>query len=162
MALDIDVPSPPDLTNRGDSAQFDPVNAAGSAVDQRRQELESILRDGAWLEAWEEWAQYTDLSEADVERAEEMGLFGSFDFFWDTEDDRLRYVTPTVPDEWDDRTGAGDVSASIARTELADLGRTVAETIASHYVDWGTGEPSDIVWSVDTFGQSPTGGEDEL
>lgn len=160
MALD--VPNPPDLTNRENSAPFDPVNVASSGTDQRRAELEDILRDGAWREGFEEWAQYTDLSEAVVERAAEMGLFGSFDFFWDTQEDRLRYVAPAVPDDWAEGTGQSDVSASFVQSELDDLGRAVAETIATGYVDWGSAESSDLVWSVETFGQVPTGEEEEL
>lgn len=160
MALD--VPNPPDLTNRGDSARFDPVNAISGGPEQRREELEEILHDGAWQQGFDEWAQYTDLTADDVERAEDIGLVGSLDFYWDDEADRLRYVAPEVPDDWTDRSDRSGTPASLVRTELDALGRTVAETIAADYVDWGDEAPSDLVWSVETFGQAPTGEGEEL
>jgi len=156
MALDVALPTPPDITNRGVPEKFDVDVLAGSDLDLRREELEAVLRDGAWREGFEEWAQYTDLSERDAELAEELGLFRALDFFWDFETDRLRYVVPAVPEAWDDRAGSDGVPTSTLQEELDDLGRTVSEIVATDYVDWGEGESSDLVWGVESFGQVPT------
>ncbi|MFB6153903.1 MAG: hypothetical protein ABEJ27_06590 [Halodesulfurarchaeum sp.] len=156
MALDVDVPTPPDLTNRGLPPGLSIAETAGDVQDLRRGELESVLGEGAWREAFEEWAQYTDLSATDIEHATTIGLFRAFDFFWDPDARRLRYVTPAIPEDW---TDAEAVSApDVVQAELDDFGRTVAETITSGYIDWGEAS-SDLVWGVDSFGQVPTGEE---
>lgn len=154
MTSDIELPTPPDLTNRGTPVDLDLDETDPLETDLRREELEEILLDGAWREGFEEWAQYTTVSDSDVRLAADLGLFHAFDFFWDFDMGRLRYVTPAVPVDWDDRPDSG-VSASTLQTELDDLGRAVAETIAAEYVDWGEEESSDLVWGVETFGQVP-------
>ncbi|WP_340101442.1 hypothetical protein [Salinibaculum salinum] len=160
MVIDVDVPTPPDITNRGIPDTVD-SDAVTSEISLRREELEKILRQNAWQEGFEEWWQYTDLSEADIQWAEELSLFHAFDFFWDSEAGRLRYVTPAVPDEWGDDAEEAVSPASVVQSELGELGDTVAETIATNYVDWGERELSDPVWSVDSFGQVPTRDEEE-
>lgn len=154
MALDASVPTQPDLTNRGLPAALDPGADSGNL---HRAELEAVLADGAWREGVAEWAQYTELNPADVELAEALGLFRSLDFYWDDVADRLRYVVPAVPEDWDDRAGSEGVSRAILQEELDGLGRTVAEIIATDYVDWGEGEPADLVWGVEAYGQVFTG-----
>ena len=155
MVIDVDVPTPPDITNRGIPDAIDADNVT-SESDLRREELEQILRNNAWQEGFEEWWQYTDLSEEDIQRAVELDLFHAFDFFWDNETRRLRYVTPAVPGEWDDDDTETVSTASVVQSELDDLGHIVAETMTTNYVDWGDIELSDPVWSVETFGQVPT------
>lgn len=152
----MDVPTPPDLTNRAVPDQFD---ADEPISDQalRREELEAILGRGAWQEGFDEWARYTDLTEADVELAERLGLFRALDFYWDGDAAKLRYVVPEVPESWGEQAGEEHADRVTLQEELDDLGRTVADTIALDYVDWGDGE--DLVWGVDTFGQVPTDGE---
>jgi len=159
MTLDIDVPTPPDVTNRGVPDAIDAAEVPGSEMTLRREEIEQALRDGAWREGFEQWAGFTDLTEGDVRRADEAELFRSFDFYWDPTEERLRYVTPAVPTDWDDRVDGG-TSGTILQSELDDLGRTVAETIVEDYVDLGDGEPVDLVWSVETFGQIQPGEEE--
>jgi len=156
MDLDTEVPTPPDLTNRGLPADFEFADGLSDASDLRREDLEEILRDGAWQAAFEEWAQYTDLGASDVEYAADLGLFKAFDFFWDPDAGRLRYVTPAVPADWD---GPDRQPRNIVQADLDDLGRAVAETIMAEYVDWGSDESDDLVWGVETFGQVPTGEE---
>lgn len=156
MAIDTEIPTPPDLTNRGVPLGLEVDEVDASDLDLRSQELEGVLRDGAWRQGFEEWNQYTDLSADDVRLAEEMELFRALDFYWDPTTERLRYVVPAVPEDWDDRAGDGGLPRSIVQSSLDDLGRTVAETIASDYVDWGSDAPSDLVWSVEAFGQPPT------
>ena len=156
MTLDVAVPTPPDITNRGVPETFDMDAVAGSDQNLRRDELEEVLGEGAWQEGFDEWAQYSDLSEVDVELAVELGLFRALDFFWDFETDRLRYVVPAVPETWDDRAGPDGIPAVTLQEELDDLARTVSEIIATDYVDWGDAEAEDLVWGVETFGQVPT------
>jgi hypothetical protein len=155
MATDIEVPTPPDITNRGIPDSIDSAMVT-SEIDLRREELEQILRQNAWQEGFEEWWHYSDLSEADIERVRELQLFRAFDFFWDSEAGRLRYVSPAIPDEWDGHTEGTLSPASTVQSELADLGDIVSETITSDYLDWGDTTLSDPVWSRDSFGQVPT------
>jgi hypothetical protein len=89
----------------------------------------------------------------------EAELFRSFDFYWDPTEWRLRYVTPAVPTDRDDRADGG-TSGTILQSERDDLGRTVAETIVEDDVDLGDGEPVDLVWSVETFGRIQPGEEE--
>jgi hypothetical protein len=156
MAPDVDLPTPPDLTNRGIPDELDADEGVVGERDLHRAELERVLDEGAWREGFEEWAEYTDLSETDVQQAEAVGLFRALDLFWDPDAERLRYQVPEVPGDWDDRVGGEGSPASTVQQELDELGRTVAETIATDYVDWGAAEPADLVWSVQTFGQVPT------
>lgn len=155
MNQDIDVPVPPDITNRGLPEQFDADEPVDES-DLRRGDLESVLRSGAWREGFDEWAQYTELDRSDVDDAHRLGLFGAFDFYWDGDGERLRYVVPEVPESWDERADEASVTRTILQGELDDLGRTVAETIATDYVDWGDEERDDLVWGVESFGQVPT------
>jgi hypothetical protein len=104
MALDVAVPEPPDLANRGLPSEFagvEDVEAVDDVAALRREELDAVLRDGAWREAFEEWAEYTDLTEAvDVEGVDSL-------------DSPLR---------------------NLAETELRELGRTVAEVVEETYL----------------------------
>lgn len=142
MALDVDVPTPPDLTNRGVPAELADSEAVTGEGDLRREELEAALDESAWTEGFNEWAHYTDLTETDVRVADEAGLFRELDFFYDPDAERLRYVVPAVPGDWDTRVGDDGSSAGTVANELDDLGRTVAETVALDYVDWT--DPDDV------------------
>lgn len=151
----MDVPPRPDLSNLGVPDRFD-ADEPISEQELRRDELAAILARGAWQEGFDEWAQYTDLTQRDVDLAERLNLFESLDFYWDGNANRLRYVVPEVPESWDDRADEDHVTRRTLQEELDDLGRTVAETIALDYVDWGESGGEDLVWGVDTFGQVPT------
>jgi hypothetical protein len=149
MPRDLDVPTPPDLTTRGTPPQFEDEDAPASELDLRREELEALLAEGAWRDGFDEWAQDTDLRGLDVMTADDLGLFRSMDFYWDDDAEGLRYVPPPVPEDWDERAGKGAVSASTLQGELDDLGRTVAETVAMDYTDWGAADPEEVVWKVE-------------
>ncbi|MFC7046927.1 hypothetical protein ACFQH6_17320 [Halobacteriaceae archaeon GCM10025711] len=159
MALDVEVPDPPELANRGVPAAFEPAETVDVA-DFRREELETFLDEGAWQEGFDEWAAYTDLTADQFERVQEAGLVDRLDFFWDPRDRLLQFDAPSLPDEWYAGDGPFDEpTVSLVETELSDLGRAVAETLADTYVDWGSDEESDPVWSEETFGQSRGEGE---
>lgn len=143
MAADIDVPDPPDLTNRRHPADLE-AESPDDPSDLRREELEGLLRDGAWHEAFAEWSEYTDLSAEDVATLDSHGLFEQLDFYWDPIDDRLRFEVPRVPAALE-RKALGDV----LQTELSDLGQTVIDLLADAYVEWDEiGSPADA-WRSD-------------
>lgn len=153
MGLDVPVPDPPDLTNRGAPRGFDwEYEAAGPTVFHR-EELDALLRDGAWQEGFNEWAEYTELDEDHVRAVADLDLFRAFDFYWDPDDGRLRYDAPSVPDDWRDRdaTASFDSSTvSMIDADLQDLGRAVQE-ILEDYVD-RSDEVSTHHWAEETYG----------
>ena len=132
MGLDVAVPEPPDLSNRGTPRDFEWLDETPGSTDFHREELEDLLQDGAWREGVDEWAEYTDLDEAQVRVVGELGLFQAFDFYWDPTDDRLRVDAPSVPDDWRERPATESLDSSTVSTvdtELQDLGRVVQETL---------------------------------
>ena len=132
MALDVETPDPPDLTNRGMPDHVDPADASDGLTDLRREELEEILQDGAWNEAFNEWAAYTNLTETEYRTIAHHGLIEQVDLYWDPAEERLRFELPELPEELAERRSF----AMTARTELADLGDTVIDMIEDAYVDW--------------------------
>ncbi|MFB6354258.1 MAG: hypothetical protein ABEJ92_09250 [Halobacteriales archaeon] len=156
MALDIDPPAPPRLANRGVPAALESAEAVGGTGDLRREELDAVLRDGAWQEAFEEWAAYTDLTDEEVALLEELGVFQRLDVFWDPQERRLRAEAPTLPEDWPERTDVAPSDASSLGStfaaELADFTQAVVEMLEETYLDWGDTEGSDPVWSEETFG----------
>ncbi|WP_255196441.1 hypothetical protein [Halorarius litoreus] len=151
MVLDVDPPTPPDLTNRGVPNGAKTAEVMTSESDLRRAELEALLEDGAWTEAFHEWAEYTDLTEADFREIDSEGLFDELDFYWDPVEEALAFDIPDLPDAWTGRT----VFASLVRTELTDLGHAVVEMLEDAYVEWGETEPADGVWSEEALGEEP-------
>ena len=147
MALDVESPEPPDLTNRGLPGGLEA--AEGVEGDLRREELERFLRDGAWNEAFKEWAEYTDLTVEEYRSVEEHGLIERLDVYWDPADGRLRAEVPDLPATWDDEF------ASTVRVELSDLGRAVIEMLEDAYVDWGEEGASDVFWSEAATSEEP-------
>ncbi|WP_433629404.1 hypothetical protein [Halomicrococcus sp. NG-SE-24] len=155
MSLDVDLPEPPDLSNRGMPREFEWLEETSGSEEFHREALEDWLQDGAWKEGFNEWAEYTDLDEKQVRAVDDLGLFQAFDFYWDPTDDRLRYDAPSVPDDWRERdaTESFDSSTvSMIDAELQNLGRTVQEMLED-YLERSE-EASDYVWSEETFGQS--------
>lgn len=147
MTLDVEVPTPPDLTNRGVPAGFEgDVDELASPEMFHREELEQVLRDGAWQEAFQEWAEYTDLSETEYRTLRDHGCFETLDLYWDPSAERLRFDVPSIPAEID-----GEVSRSLFRTELSDLGDVVVELIEDTYWEGGPR------WTDGMFEEEPTG-----
>lgn len=139
MVLDVDIPDPPDLTNRSLPIELEHNEVLDGTADVRREELEEILRDGAWSEAVHEWAEYTDLTEAEYRVIRDADLFEQLDFYWDPIENRLRFETPSLPAALETQP---ELAATIT-SELSDLCQTVLEMLEDAYVDWdeeGTGE----------------------
>lgn len=143
MALTVESPDPPEITNRGVPAAFDPAESYASEADFRREELQEFLDEGAWKEAFDEWAEYTDLSAEEYEQVQEFGLVGQLDVFWDPVEERLRAAVPDVPTDW---AGGTDLASKVGN-ELSDLGDAVVEMLEDGYVEWGTDEQSEERWS---------------
>ena len=154
MALDVAVPEPPDLSNRGKPREFQLQDETLGSEDFYREDLEDLLQEGAWTEGFNEWTEYTDLNEEQVRIVSDLGLFQAFDFYWDPTDDRLRVDAPSVPDDWRERPATESLDSSTVSTvdtELQDLGRVVQETLEDFL--GRSEETSAHTWSEETFGQ---------
>lgn len=147
MGLSVETPTPPDLTNRPLPSDIDPDEVDERMGDLRSGELEQLLKDGAWNEAFEEWAEYSDLTEPEYRGLEDAGLFELLDFYWHPGSDELRFEVPSV-EAGLTRTEAFD---SRMRGELTDLGRTVVELLETEYVDWGADGTSEDIWTEESF-----------
>ncbi len=154
MGLDVAVPEPPDLSNRGMPREFEWEDETLGSEDFYREDLEDLLQEGAWKEGFNEWTEYTDLDEGHVRIVSDLGLFQAFDFYWDPTEDRLRFDAPTIPDDWRERdaTESFDSSTvSMIDVALQDLGRAVHETLQD-YLERND-EASDFGWGNETYGK---------
>lgn len=154
MALDLEVPAPPDLSNRGTPRDFEWQDETLGSEDFYREDLEDLLQQGAWKEGFNEWAQYTDLNEEQALIVDDLGLFKAFDFYWDPTEDGLRVDAPTVPDDWDQRPESESLDESavaLIDRELQDLGYTVHERLEDYLERDDPGFGDD--WGEDRFGQ---------
>ena len=153
MALDIEIPTQPDLSNRGMPSDFEMEDETLGSEDFYREDLEDLLEEGAWTEGVNEWAEYTTLDEHHVRIVDELGLFRAFDFYWDPTADELRYDSPRVPDDWREREETGTLDSttvSVIDNALDDLGRTVQEVLEDYLErdDVAT----DFGWGPETYG----------
>lgn len=146
MALDVETPDPPDLTNRSLPSEFDPLEDVDDLGDLRRAELEEILHDGAWNEAFREWAEYTDLDEEEFRTVLDAGWVDELDVYWHPTERRVRFEVPDPPAavSWNERL------STRATVELTDLGETVVETIEDGYVDWDEEGTGVAAWREET------------
>jgi len=154
MGLDVAVPEPPDLSNRGMPRGFEWQEESRGSEDFHREELEALLQEGAWQEGFNEWAEYTDLDEAQVRIVGDLGLFQAFDFYWDPTEDRLRVDAPTVPDDWRERDATESLDSSTVSmidSTLQDLGRAVREMLEG-YLERNDAA-SDYGWGAETYGK---------
>ena len=150
MTLDVETPDAPSLhgpQSRGEYAAIDTTDEE-TGDDHRREEVATALQEGAWRDAFEEWAEHTYLSEPEFETAAGLGLFERFDFYWDPTTDDVGYRAPTVAS---DERGAFDDVQGVDEA-LDSLGRIVSETLENDY----------LVRDADDFGffaDEDTGGE---
>ena len=146
MALDVEPPPPPDLTNRPPPSQLDPAGTIDDIGDLRREELEELLADGAWTDAFLEWADYTDLTESAYRSVREAGLFEGLDFYWDPTEGQIRFEVPSVA-----KLVPREELGGLAAAELADLSELVVETLEREYVDWGEPSEGEDDWREGVF-----------
>lgn len=137
MALNADSPAPPELPEV-DTGEYDDVDVQGE--EYRRQELEQMLKDGAWDDAFYQWTEHTDLDDEEFVIAEELGLFEEYDFFWDDFADRVGYHAPGIPENWREKNLHPELDSwdtvSGINAALAELGDTVSRTLKAEYIDW--------------------------
>lgn len=144
MNLHVEIPDPPDLTNRPLPIGIE-ADVLDSTADLRREELEEMLRDGAWTEAVTEWVAYTDLSEREFRLIRDADLFERMDVFWDPTENQIRFEAPSPPPELETQPRLG---AKIS-TEMSDLGQIVLKTLEDSYIDWGETDEGEATWSED-------------
>jgi hypothetical protein len=121
--------------------------------DFYREDLEDLLQEGAWSEGFNEWTEYTSLGEEQIRLVDDLGLFQTFDFYWDPTQNRLRFDAPSMPDDEEGRDATESFGAETASTidaELTELGRTVQEVLED-YLDRND-ESSDYGWGEETYG----------
>ena len=138
MALDVDLPAPPELESHLDPDEYDDASVAGD--DYRREELEAFLREGAWERAFERWAADTQVDAAEFAIVRDLDLLDRFDFFWDDFADRVGYHAPGLPEDWRERDIHPDIDSwetvSSINAGLTELGQIVCDVLASDYIDW--------------------------
>ncbi|SNR23740.1 hypothetical protein [Halorubrum vacuolatum] len=138
MSLDVDVPEPPTLASV-DPNEYEDAEVIGD-TDYRRDELEAFLREGAWEEAFEEWAATSDMDPEDWAIVVDLDLISRFDFFWDDFADRVGYHAPGLPEDWKERDLHPDLDSwgtvSAINAGLTELGQVVCEVLKEEYIDW--------------------------
>lgn len=134
MGLDVPVPDPPTLSGPQSRGDYESIGtpADDPGDDYRREEIADVLEDGAWADAFEKWADETDLSAAEFELVARTGLVDEFDFFWDPATDDVGYRAPTLRDA--DRADMPTTEADDVDDELDALGRVVSETLENDYL----------------------------
>ena len=140
MSLDVAVPDPPELEGI-DPNEYEDAEVVGD-TDYKRDELEAFLREGAWKEAFEQWAAETEMSESDFEIMLDLEMIGQFDFFWDSFAERVGYHAPGIPEDWKERNYHPDIESwgtvSSINASLTELGQIVCDTLKDEYIDWET------------------------
>jgi hypothetical protein len=138
MALSVDTPSPPELEDI-DPNEYEDAEVIGE-TDYRREELESLLEEGAWEEAFAQWAATTDLDEVSYGIVTDLGLLGRYDFFWDAFAERVGYHAPGIPEDWKERDYHPELDSwgtvSGINAALTELGQTVCDVLKDEYIDW--------------------------
>jgi hypothetical protein len=138
MTLDVDAPSSPSLSTKVDASQYEDADVQGD--DYRRDELEAYLSDGAWDDAFEEWAAHTDLTEEEYAIIRDIDMFEEYDFFWDSFADRVGYHAPGIPEDWKAREYHPEIDSwntvSGINAAMTEFGQVVADVLEDDYIDW--------------------------
>jgi len=140
MSLTVDTPEPPEL-EAVDPNQYDDAEVVGD-TDYKRAEIEGFLQEGAWKDAFTEWAADTKL-DADAYRiVTDLDLLDRFDFFWDSFAERVGYHAPGLPEDWKERDLHPDLESwstvSSINASLTELGQDVCDVLLDAYIDWET------------------------
>ena len=132
MVLDVEVPDPPSLRGPQSRGAYEAIDMTDQVPtdDYRREELEGALQEGAWQDAFEEWAAHTLLVDAEFERIVELGVIDRFDFYWDPATEEVGYRAPALNGE--EREAFDDPDGVDA--ELDSLGRVVSESLEDDYL----------------------------
>ena len=137
MTLDVETPAPPEL-EAVDPNEYEDADVGGD--EYHRADLETFLAEGAWEEAFEQWAADSDMSASTWRVVEDLELIARFDFFWDSFADRVGYHAPGIPEDWKERDYHDDLDswsvASAINAGLTELGQIVCDVLKDNYVDW--------------------------
>ncbi len=137
---DIEVPAPPELSFVDPNEYEDATISETGDVDYRREELQTFLEEGAWEEAFTQWAATADLEHAEYAIIRDLSLFIEFDFFWDDFADRVGYHAPGIPEDWRERSYHPDLDSwgtvSAINAELTEFGQIVSVILKEEYIDW--------------------------
>lgn len=138
MSLDVEVPDPPEL-REVDPSEYEDAEVVGD-TDYRRDELEEFLREGAWDQAWDEWAAHTDVDEEEFSIVQDLRMIQQFDFFWDGFAERVGYHAPGIPEDWKERDLHPEMNSwstvSSINAGLTELGQVVCDVLKDEYIDW--------------------------
>jgi hypothetical protein len=138
MSLDVALPEPPALADV-DPNEYDDADVVGQ-TEYRRSELSDLLGEGAWEEAFTEWAADSRISESEWEIVTDLGLIERFDFFWDDFAGRVGYHAPGLPEDWKERDLHPDLKSwstvSSINAGLTELGQQVCDVLLEEYIDW--------------------------
>lgn len=138
MTLDVPTPDPPELEEI-DPNEYDDADVVGD-TDYKREEIEELLRQGAWEDAFTEWADDTDLDEGEFEILTDLDMIQQFDFFWDAFAERVGYHAPGIPEDWKERNYHPDLDSwgttSGINAALTELGQIVCDVLKNEYIDW--------------------------
>lgn len=138
MALDIELPDPPEPTDI-DPNEYDDAEIVGD-TDYHRDEIRDLLAAGAWADAFEEWAKTTDVTAEDWAIVEDLSMIEAFDFFWDDFADRVGYHAPGIPEDWKERDLHPELDSwetvSSINAGLTELGQIVCDILKEEYIDW--------------------------
>ncbi|ESS08545.1 MAG: hypothetical protein A07HN63_01776 [uncultured archaeon A07HN63] len=138
MTVDAAPPEPPTLEAM-DPNEYEDAEVVGD-TDYRRDEIETLLGEGAWADAFETWAADTDLDDEGFAIATDMRMLREFDFFWDGFADRVGYHAPGIPEDWKQRDLHPDLDSwatvSGINAGLTELGQEVCEVLYDEYIDW--------------------------
>lgn len=142
MALDVAVPERPELESEVDTTEYEDVDVEGD--EYRRDELADALADGAWADAFDEWAAGTSLDRETWDIVTDLDLIAEFDFFWDSFAGRVGYHAPGLPENWRERNIHPDIESwetvSAINAGLTEFGQVVCEVLADDYLDWEADE----------------------
>ncbi|RNJ26089.1 hypothetical protein [Halosegnis longus] len=146
MTLDVSTPPVPELAVGQDAGSYD--DADPQSDEYRREELQELLYDGAWADAFEQWTQTTPVEEADWEIVRDLKLTSRFDFFWDDFADRVGYHAPGLPEDWKERDLHPELESwsrvSRINAGLTEFGQLVCDVLKTEYIDWESSfEPPD-------------------
>jgi len=132
MALDVEVPDPPALRGPQTRGEYEAIDTTDERPDDdyRRAELASFLREGAWADAFEEWAGHTALSADEFETVRDRELIAALDFYWIPSEGDVGYRAPALSDA--ERDAFEDPDG--IETELDSLARVVSETLENDYL----------------------------
>ncbi|RLM88104.1 hypothetical protein D3D02_12855 [Halobellus sp. Atlit-38R] len=139
MTLTVETPPVPELEDAVDPNEYEDADVVGD-TDYRRADLEGLLRDGAWADAFEQWSAETDVTADEWAIVLDLEMLSHFDFFWDDFADRVGYHAPGLPEDWKERELHPEITSwktvSSINAGLTELGQTVCEVLKDDYITW--------------------------